>query len=192
MLELNESKSQPVSKTRLNKQARFIKYTLGFSAVLGWALSLVLLTSTSTNVLHTDHLSPELSYNHARYTVWFHSEGKIRELRSILSQHDISDPKEISKIKSLIESMLIRRTEVYVQELNKLHAPLDSLGSYYLTVFRFEPFLDEVIEICLGQSNDLDRKMISVYETMFVYQTEANTLLKQALLDAESNEGSFL
>ncbi|MGF1698741.1 hypothetical protein L4D09_00180 [Photobacterium makurazakiensis] len=192
MLELNDSKSQQSPQTRLNHQARIIKYALGFSAVLGWALSLVLLTSSSTNVLHTDHLSPELSYNHARYTVWFHSEGKIRELRSILSQHDIHNSKEVAKIKSLIESMLIRRTEVYAQELNKLHTPLESLGNYYLTVFQFEPFLDEVIDICLSEGQDLDSKMISVYETMFVYQTEANTLLKQALLDAENNEGLLL
>ncbi len=170
-------------------KGRIINYALGFSSILGWSLSLILLTSSSNNVLHTDHLSSEMSYNYARYTVWFHSEGKIRELRAILSQHDVNDTKEVAKIKMLIESMLLRRTEVYAQELNKLDSPIDSLGNYYLTIFQFEQFLNEVLEISLARDKDLDGKMISIYETMFVYQTEANTLLKHALLDAENNKG---
>lgn len=191
MIELNDSNACQAPRTRASFRTRMIKYALGFSSVLGWALSLVLLSSSSS-IPDTDHLSPELAYNHARYTVWFHSEGKIRELRSILSQHDIYDPKEVTKIKTLIESMLIRRSEVYAQELNMLDTPIDSLGNYYLTVFQFEPFLGEVIEICLSKEQGLDSKMISVYEIMFVYQTEANTHIKQALLDAENNKGLLL
>lgn len=192
MLELDQIDKQQAAKGASSPHARLVKYALGFSAILGWALSLVLLTSSSSKVLHTDHLSPVLAYNHVRYTVWFHSEGKVRELRSILSQHDINNKKEAEKVKMIIEAMLVRRTDVYAQELNKLNTPIDSVGNHYLTLFRFEPFLHDVIEICLAKDRDLDSKMIEVYEVMFVYQTEANTLIREDLLDAENNKGLLL
>ncbi|MEZ9922271.1 hypothetical protein AB4342_19350, partial [Vibrio breoganii] len=77
---------------------KITKYALGISALLGWGLALVLLSSSTKDTVYKDQLSPEISYNYTRNTVWFHSEGKIRELRSILSQHDINDPRETDKI----------------------------------------------------------------------------------------------
>ncbi len=160
------------------------QYALGLSAILGWCFALLLISTKSSDVIYKEQLTPEISYNYTRYTVWFHSEGKVRELRSILSQYDINDPKEIGKIKMLIKSMLIRRTEVYTQELNALNMPIPSMGQYYLTVFDFERFLQEVVEVSLSKEMSLDAKMISVYEIMFVYQTEANKRVKTALWNA--------
>lgn len=94
-----------------HKHKSLAKVMLGLSAILGWTLCLVLLTTSSNSVVYKDQLSPEMAYNYTRNTVWFHSEGKVRELRSILSQHDVRDSSEVGKIKSLIKSMLIRRTE---------------------------------------------------------------------------------
>ncbi|WP_070968383.1 hypothetical protein [Vibrio sonorensis] len=192
MLELDHIYKQQAAKGTSSPHARLVKYALGFSAILGWALSLVLLTSSSNNVLHTDYLSAVLAYNHVRYTVWFHSEGEIRELRSILSQHDINDKKEAEKVKIIVEAMLVRRTDVYAQELNKLNTSIDYVGNHYLTLFRFESFLQDVIEICLAKDRELDSKMIDIFEVMFVYQTEANTLIREDLLDAENNKGLLL
>lgn len=193
MLELNQQvDKQQAAKRALSPNSRLIKYALGISAILGWSLSLMLLTFSPSGAPQPDYLSPIHVYNHVRYTVWFHSEGKIRELRSILSQHDINDKKDAEKIKMIIEAMLVRRTDVYAQALNKLNAPIDSVGNHYLTLFKFEPFLQEVIEICLAKDKDLDSKMIDVLEIMFVYQTEANTLIRKDLLNAEQNKGLLL
>ncbi|WP_133150960.1 hypothetical protein [Vibrio breoganii] len=161
---------------------KIIKYALGISATLGWSLALLLLlSSTPRETVTQGQLSSEISYNYTRNTVWFHSEGKIRELRSIISQHDINNPQEVHKIKALIKSMLMRRTDVYTQELNSLNTPIDHIGNFYLQAFDFENFLEEVIEVSLAKDKSLDSKMIAVYEIMFVYQMEANEALKNAL-----------
>ncbi|GAM71775.1 hypothetical protein JCM19236_6358 [Vibrio sp. JCM 19236] len=62
-----------------------------------------------------------------------------------------------------------------------LNTPIDHIGNYYLRVFDFENFLNEVNEVSLDKDKSLDSKMIAVYEIMFVYQTEANNKLKDAL-----------
>lgn len=166
------------------------KYFLGLSAVLGWTLSLVLIVQSPITTEYRQTLSPELTYNYVRNAIWFHSEGKVRELRAILSQHNVNDAGEVVKIKSLIRSMLLRRTEVYTQELNQLNTPIVNVGDAYIDVFNFDDFLAEVLMISLNKAKSIDTKMIEVYEVMFVYQTEANNKLKSRLFTADTGNPS--
>lgn len=191
MLDVSTDK-ESLSKTanRLSNIENTLKYSLIFLGVAGWGVVFLLLSSSFDSAYRSNnYLSPDLAYNHTRYTVWYHSEGKIRELRSILMQHDVSSDRDKAVLRQVIESMLIKRTDVYANELNQLRTPIDHIGNYYLTVFKFDEFLDSVMQISLDESHNIDEKMIAVTEVMFVYQTEANKILKKALIDAANGEG---
>lgn len=98
----------------------------------------------SSKMVHYDVLSPEMTISYVKSMVWYHSRGKLQELRSILMTDNLS---QTEKIKTRITNMLQHRTSAYIREFNALHAPIKNLGSWYQEKFDFQNFLNEVFVI---------------------------------------------
>ncbi|MDO6409417.1 hypothetical protein [Pantoea phytobeneficialis] len=103
---------------------KFAKYTAiavyGLVGILGWYEYQSQLDHTK-NTPTLNNISPDMTINYVRAMVWYHSRGKLQELRSILKTDDLTQKE---RIEIRIKNMLQHRSSAYIREFNTLHTPI--------------------------------------------------------------------
>ena len=133
----------------------------------GWGVVGVL-SLNKVNPEH-DNLSPNLAYSYVKTTVWYHSRGKLIELRGILE----SDIEDSTVVKRRIRNMLLHRTSVYLREFNGMKMPIVGVGDAYESLFDFDGFLEEVYPVSLDKTMCIDNKINIITDIMEAYQNRA-------------------
>ncbi len=148
----------------------------GIIGILGWYnyLSNVYVKSE----LKANYLSSNLVSSYVRATVWYHSRGKLQEMRSVLLTEDLVNDK---KIKTRITNMLKHRTSAYIRDFNSLDTPIKDLGTWYESHFEFQPFLDEVFDIVFNEELYVEEKVRDIADIMEKYQGDTNQMLEKEL-----------
>lgn len=152
-----------------------VKYILlafyGVLGVIGWSGYIY----EKSNVNYTyDNFSSSHTVSYVRSVVWYHSRGKLQELRAILLNDDMTDKK---LIQTRIENMLKHRTSAYIREFNGLTTPLPNLGDWYSSNFDFANFLDDVFLVVFKDSIPVDTKIRNVADVMEQYQNQTTVKL---------------
>lgn len=114
-----------------------------------------------------DQLSPELTVSYVRAIVWYHSRGKLQELRSILMEENLEQQ---DRVKVKVINMLKHRTSSYIRDLNTLDTPVHNLGNWYQDNFDFDNFLNAVFEIVFNEHYAVDEKIKYITDVMEEYQ----------------------
>ncbi|MEZ6878326.1 hypothetical protein [Enterobacter sp. KBR-315C3_2022] len=125
-----------------------------------------------------DNLSSNMTINYVRAMVWYHSRGKLQELRSILLNDDLS---KRERIEIRIKNMLMHRSSAYIREFNTLKTPVKSLGDWYQNNFDFDSFLKDVYEIVFDPGLNVDDKVRNITDIMEEYQNITNRKLLETL-----------
>lgn len=131
-----------------------------------------------------DILSPDLTVSYAKSMVWYHSRGKLQEIRSILMTDNL---KQVEKIKTRITNMLQHRTSAYIREFNALNSPIKNLGNWYQDNFDFHHFLDEVFVIIFDERLGVEDKIRDISDCMEKYQNKTTLLLIDELKKRGNN-----
>ncbi len=154
-----------------------IKYSLlivyGILGFLGWYNYFYHLVSVRDA---RDQLPLNIIAPYVTATVWYHSRGKLQELRSILLVDDLSDRE---KIKIRITNMLKHRSSAYIRTFNNLQTPIPNLGGWYQKHFDFDEFLTKVFALVFSEHLTVEEKIRDVADIMEQYQSATN----QQLLD---------
>jgi len=114
----------------------------GLIGIFGWFE----LYKIKSNTMTANVISSQLTVSYVRAIVWYHSRGKLQELRSILLTDDLKNEKII---KTRITNMLKHRTSAYILNFNSLNTPIPNLGDWYAKNFDFNEFLNSVFAIVL-------------------------------------------
>ncbi|CNI65518.1 hypothetical protein [Yersinia aleksiciae] len=125
-----------------------------------------------------DNLSPDLTINYVRSMVWYHSRGKLQELRSILLNDDLS---KRDRIEIRLKNMLMHRSSAYIREFNSLNTPVNNLGTWYQDNFNFDSFLHDIYEVVFDAGLTVDEKIRNVTDIMEEYQNITNRALIENL-----------
>ena len=118
-----------------------------------------------------DKLSANHSYNYIRAVVWYHSRGKLEEIKSILASEDL---KNKDQIRLKIDNMLRHRSSAYIRDFNNLDAPVEKIGDIYEKIFDFDAFLEDVYVICFSDELPIDTRISLISDIMEKYQMETN------------------
>lgn len=121
-----------------------------------------------------DNLSPDMTINYARSMVWYHSRGKLQELRSILLNDDLS---KRDRIEIRIKNMLMHRSSAYIREFNTLQTPVSHLGNWYQDNFDFDSFLHDVYVVVFDTGLSVDERIRNIADVMEEYQNITNRKL---------------
>lgn len=136
-------------------------------SIFGWGLSGHLMLKEREQ--RFDNLSSHMTFNYVKTTVWYHSRGKLIELRGMLN----GEEKDDVVIKRRIRNMLMHRTSVYIREFNRMNTPVKNLGDVYESLFDFESFLGDVYQVALNRDISVDRRINIVTDIMEAYQNKA-------------------
>lgn len=143
-------------------------FALALLGIIGWLFAMYAYYIKAERV---DKLSANHSANYIRTVVWYHSRGKLEELKSILSSGRLAEPE---LVQTKVKNMLQHRTSAYIREFNNLDGPLPKLGDLYEKLFDFEGFLQEVYALCFNQQFSVDKRVRLVADVMEKYQMDAN------------------
>lgn len=149
----------------------------GFFGMLGW-YNFSTLQLYQTSAVQYDNLSPEMTVSHVRSIVWYHSRGKLQELRSIINDENLLDEE---RVKKRITNMLKHRTSAYIRDMNGWHTPILKLGNWYQDNFDFDTFLDNVFELTFDNSYTVDQKVRYITDIMEEYQNMTTLKLTKEL-----------
>lgn len=128
-------------------------------------------------------LPNDLTVNHVRNTVWYHSRGKLRQIESVLIENDIHSRKD--EITRKIRNCLEERSIVYIDYLNTLDTRIKKLWDFYASIFEMEPFFKEVMDVILKEYTSSDHtreiavKLKDIAEIMYYYQERANAKIEE-------------
>ena len=125
----------------------------------------------------SDLFSSETTVSYARSIVWYHSRGKLVELRSILKDDWPND----EFLKTRITNMLKHRTSAYIRDMNGWDTPIPHLGNWYQDNFDFDNFLDDVFEVCLNDNLSIEKKISYVTDIMEEYQNQTTQKMIERL-----------
>nr|WP_159465179.1 hypothetical protein [Scandinavium goeteborgense] len=160
---------------------KFAKYTAlaiyGFVGIFGW-YEYESLHQRLDKPATIDNISPDMTINYVRAMVWYHSRGKLQELRSILMNDDL---KQKERIEIRIKNMLQHRSSAYIREFNSLHAPVKNLGNWYQDNFDFNNFLQDVYLIVFEEKLNVDEKIRNITDVMEEYQNITSRKLIEKL-----------
>ena len=162
----------------------FLFLLIAFS-LLGWFLYLNLKYNASDRYSSLDqHITTTL----VKSVVWYHSRGKLEELRAIfMDPHYILD---VDGTKMKIKNMLKHRTAIYIREFNRYQCPIDNLGNWYQDNFNFDQFLEDVFEVVFDSTlytKETDEHIIielkikKIRDIMEKYQNETSELLYEKM-----------
>jgi hypothetical protein len=167
----------------------FICISILFVALAGWykylSINHTIISSVAADY-KTEYFSSETTLTMVSALVWYHSRGKLHEIRGILL--DSSPLKNVNATKLKIENMLRHRSGIYIRQLNQYHTPITNLGRWYDENFDFKNFIKDVYTIVF---RDIDSKQNKLYQIemkiqeirdiMEKYQNLTNDKLKQTL-----------
>ncbi|WP_042820395.1 hypothetical protein [Yersinia wautersii] len=165
----------------LNSAKIIVLVLYGFFGMSGWYHydSLIKMPAVYQE---EDVLSSDITINYVRAMVWYHSRGKLQEIRSILLNDDLT--KRV-RIEMRIKNMLMHRSSAYIREFNSLKTPVNELGSWYQNNFDFDDFLHDVYEVVFDQSLTVDDKVRNITDIMEVYQNITNSKLTDNLMKTQ-------
>lgn len=167
---------------------KFVRYTAlaiyGIIGVVGWHQYDELSQKINSNKLVIDNISSDMTINYVKAMVWYHSRGKLQELRSILLNDDL---KQRSRIEVRIKNMLMHRTSAYIREFNTLGAPVKNLGDWYRHNFNFDDFLKDIYEIIFDEKLNVDEKIRNVTDVMEEYQNITSSKLIEVLTKTQGD-----
>lgn len=149
----------------------------GFFGMLGW-YNFSTLQLHQTSVVQYDNFSPEMTISHVRSIVWYHSRGKLQELRAILNDENLLDEE---RVKIRITNMLKHRTSAYIRDMNGWNTPILKLGNWYQDHFDFNNFLDDVFKVVFDNSYPVNEKIRYVTDIMEEYQNMTTLELMKEL-----------
>ncbi len=155
------------------KNSILIAYAL--FGLLGWYSFLY---KTETKVETNNYLSTTLTETYVKSVVWYHSRGKLQELRMVMLTDNLSDHEVI---KRRIENLLKHRSSAYIREFNQLDTPIPNLGDWYVEHFDFDSFLDEIFSVVFDENLTVGVKIRDITDIMEKYQNQTSMLLRQAL-----------
>ncbi|MCY9829408.1 hypothetical protein [Vibrio chagasii] len=156
----------------MSRKLRHLLLTIyGVLGVSGWYSYLYVIPNDSPVY---DRLSSDLTVSYVRSLVWYHSRGKLQELRSILTEEA---PLDKTRAKIRISNMLQHRTSVYIRDFNSLDTPIPKLGTWYENNFEFEDFLNSVYEVCFNEKLLIDERIRYVTDIMEEYQNRTTSNL---------------
>lgn len=145
----------------------------GLIGLFGW-YQYTDLTLHNVKVTKLDQLSPKMTASYIQSIVWYHSRGKLQELRSILLTDDLNKK---NQIKIRITNMLEHRTSSYIRYFNSLDTPIKNIGNWYQSNFDFENFLNSVFEVVFTPALSVDEKIRNISDIMEKYQNITNQKL---------------
>ncbi|CAK9883876.1 MAG: hypothetical protein XXXJIFNMEKO3_00250 [Candidatus Erwinia impunctatus] len=136
-------------------------------------------TSAQLNSINkVDNLSANMTANYVRAIVWYHSRGKLQELRAILLNDDLSK-RELIEVR--IKNMLMHRTSAYILELNNLNTPVKNVGTWYQDNFDFDNFFAKVYQVVFDPVLTVEDKIRNITDIMEEYQSISNRKLTELL-----------
>ncbi|WP_245922161.1 hypothetical protein [Aliivibrio sifiae] len=144
--------------------------------LLGWFLYIFNPQVNEPHPLQYDLLSPSMTVSYVRSQVWYHSRGKLVELKSILGQNLNN-----RTLKIKIENMLKHRTSVYINEFNSLKSSIPRLGNWYKENFDFKNFLNDVNIIACDENKSIPVKIDEITDVMELYQNKTTEKLSYKL-----------
>ncbi|WP_254711494.1 hypothetical protein [Pantoea cypripedii] len=167
---------------------KFAKYAAialyGLVGMTGWYSYQSRIDHSEQPVTINNTLSPDMTINYVRAMVWYHSRGKLQELRSILMADDLTQKE---RIEIRIKNMLQHRSSAYVREFNSLNTPVRNLGNWYQDNFDFNDFLQDVYAIVFDEKLNVDEKIRNITDVMEEYQNIAS----RKLIDKLTEEGVY-
>lgn len=147
--------------------------------IIGWGNYLALKELRIPASVTYDKLSPEMTVSYVRAIVWYHSRGKLQEIRSILMTDNLENR---SQIEIRLRNMLEHRSLAYIRDFNSINTPLQNLGTWYQQNFDFEPFLTDVYKAVFDNKLTVEDKVRNITDIMEEYQNITNAKLRDALL----------
>ncbi|MFA0013794.1 hypothetical protein AB4391_10630 [Vibrio lentus] len=145
----------------------------GVVGISGWYNYSKVSANQTSNIVY-DRLSPEMTVSYVRSIVWYHSRGKLQELRSILNDDNLLNKE---RVKIRITNMLKHRTLAYIRDMNGWDSPITHLGSWYQDNFDFDNFLTDVFNVSFDDNYTVDKKITYVTDIMEEYQNETTLRL---------------
>lgn len=151
----------------------FVVFGLG-----GWGAYIYNNTDTPKVSIRYDVLSPDMTVRYVRSLVWYHSRGKLLELKALMKEDSLSD----QELKIKIENMLRHRTSVYIDEFNHLNTPIKSLGDWYSQHFDFDSFLKRIDQEVVKKDLTPEVRIDRCTDIMELYQNKTTEELKETLI----------
>ncbi|EFL91184.1 hypothetical protein REG_1888 [Candidatus Regiella insecticola LSR1] len=155
----------------------------GVIGLVGWYKYTELVAHPVT-VVTVDKFSSEMTVAYIRAMVWYHSRGKLQELRSILLTDNLANKKQI---KIRITNMLKHRTSAYIRDFNSLDTPIENIGNWYQNNFDFDNFLSAVFDEVFNNKLSVEEKIRSVSDVMEAYQ---NLTTQKLLINLNKLKGN--
>ncbi len=150
----------------------------GVTGLVGW-YKYTELQAHPVTAVYFDKLSPEMTVTYVRSMVWYHSRGKLQELRSILMTDNLDKRQQIE---TRIKNMLQHRTSAYIRDFNSLDTPVKNIGNWYQKNFDFDNFLSAVYSVVFDMDLSVEEKIRNISDVMEEYQNITNQKLNNTLL----------
>ena len=160
-------------------QRRLIFLLWAAFSLMGWGAYIYTaqITPQAVASIRYDVLSPDMTVRYVRSLVWYHSRGKLLELKGLMKDPSLSD----NDLKIKIENMLRHRTSVYIDEFNHLNTPVKNLGDWYAEHFDFNGFLKEIDKEVLKRNLTAEVRIDRCTDIMELYQNQTTEALKKML-----------
>lgn len=158
-----------------NLQNKLLYILLVIFSMSGW--SAYIYTAQQKATQHYDVLSGNMTVRYVRSIVWYHSRGKLVELKALLNDKTLSNV----ELKLKIENMLRHRTSVYIEEFNHVNSPVPQLGNWYAEHFNFNDFLKDIGKEVVKHNITVEIRVDRCTDIMERYQNNTTLLLKKYL-----------
>lgn len=182
-----------IQRNKEKKIRVFLLFCMVVFSTLGWFLFFNSKLNNekirnSNQTLLSDHITETL----VKSVVWYHSRGKLEELRLVFMDPNYMSDTRTTKIR--IENMLKHRTSVYIREFNQYKCSIDNLGNWYQKNFDFENFLNDVFLVVFDKSlyekdKDLgivaELKIKKIRDIMEKYQNQTSDILHKEIYKEE-------
>ena len=158
-----------------NTQKKWLFVLLVIFSMSGWGAYIY--TANQKSAQRYDVLSSDMTVRYVRSIVWYHSRGKLVELKALMNDKSLSD----DDLKLKIENMLRHRTSVYIDEFNHLNSPVNQLGNWYADHFDFDDFLKDIDNEVVKRKISVETRIDRCTDIMEMYQNDTTLLLKKYL-----------
>ncbi|HIF9439440.1 TPA: hypothetical protein ACX6SL_003632 [Photobacterium damselae] len=160
----------------LNTPKKSIYFIFLIFSFIGWG-AFFYQNNIHTAKFRYDVLSPDMTVRYVRSIVWYHSRGKLIELKALMGDSSLSDEELMIKI----ENMLKHRTSVYINEFNHLNTPILNLGDWYNEHFDFDQFLTAINKEVVKRQTPIEIRIDRCTDIMELYQNQTTNQLRQLL-----------
>lgn len=134
-------------------------------------------------------LEDDIIIDYARTKVWYASEVKLKFIRERLTKNHLRDRTE--EVKKSITSELERRTEEYIEYLNRFNTRVGLVWDYIRKNFEWDSFIWEIFDVVFKQpKKDQDIQLCNEYkinDIRFIMTDYQTRLFRQMYKDLKKS-----